>query len=455
MTSSGLTVRGLVKDRRLLGLRTVMMGLSIIAVLKASIFLTPTMTFILLDCVLAVYLASAFSGRLKYLFLIHPIFLLFSSFGFQIPFSEIGVGYTYLDTFNMLIDPETFGVNTGASQFYEDKQTIFGFGRVYFGIVPIIWAPFFLFEDAPDLIKYYSMGVFNLLYIVLFVFISQLYKVLRSENLLLIALYSTISPTFFVINTTLHRYGMLVCGLSLFLISYLGLVKQNRSFASMIGLSITLLIAVLMIGFSKPQLFYVVFLFVAIDFLSSNKLGLLSQIFQGLDKRLFLILTILALQLCFMILVPGEHKSRAINIGGQLGALTNIPVLGFVLRVVYAALSPFPWIGFEQWSLYGYNYIFLLVHIMSAFTAVWLILSFIMRISKIFKADYQDKAIFIYGLCIIFSLMFSGIGFHVYLAPALPFLAIILIKKDLRVSAAYPIGFCLTMEVVAQSARFV
>jgi hypothetical protein len=352
MTSSDLNVRGLVQDSRFLGLRTVLMGLSIIAVLQASIFLTPTITFILLDCVLAIYLASAFSGRLKYLFLIHPIFLLFSSYGFQIPFSEIGVGYTYLNTFNMVVDPGSLGINAGAGEFYQDKKSIFGFGTVYFGIIPIIWAPSFLFDDAPDIVLYYSMGVFNLLYMVLVVFVSQFFKVLKSENLLLMALYATVSPTFFDVSTTLHRYGMLVCGLSIFLISYLGLVKKNKSFASVIGLLITLLIAVLMVGFSKPQLFYVILLFVALDFLSSNRLGLLSQIFRGLDKRLFLMLLLLALQLLAKILIPDQYMSDAMNTGGQFTFLSNIPILGFVLRVLYAVLSPFPWIGFTQWNLY-------------------------------------------------------------------------------------------------------
>lgn len=455
MTPSDFNDRGLVKDGRFLGLRTVLMVLAIIAVLQASIFLTPTITFILLDSVLAIYLASAFSGRLKYLFLIHPGFLLFSSYGFQIPFSEIGVGFTYLNTFNMMVNPETLGVNDMAGDFYQNKETIFGFGKVYLGIIPIIWLPSFLFDDAPEIALYYSMGIFNLFYMALVVFISQTFKVLKSENLLIIVLYSTVSPTFFDVSTTLHRYGLLICGLSIFLISYLGLVKQNKSFASVIGLLITLLISLLMVGFSKPQLFYVLFLFVTLDLLSSNKLGLLSQIFRAMDKRLFLVILVLALQLFAKILIPEQHISEAINSGGQFTFLSDIPLLGFLLRVLYAVLSPFPWFGFSQWHLYGDNYMFLLVHIISAFTAAWLVLSLVMRFSAVFRSNYQDRAFLIYGLCLMLSLMFSGIGFHVYLAPALPFLAIILIKKSFRVSFVYPLSLCLIMEVVAQSARLI
>lgn len=455
MTLSDLNVVGRVQDRRFLVLRTVIMGLAIIAVLQASTFLTPTVTFILLDTILAIYLVSAFSGRLRYLFLIHPIFLLFSSYGFQLPFSDIGHGFTYLDTFNMVIDPDTLGINAGAGEYYRDKDSVFGFGKVYFGIIPIMWVPAFLFDEAPDVILYYSMGVFNLIYMALAVFISQLFKVLKSENLLIIALFATVSPTIFDIGTTLHRYGLLICGLTIFLISYLGLVKKDKSFASVIGLLITLLIAILMVGFSKPQLFYVIFLFVAIDLLSSNKLGFLSQIFRSLDKLLFLVIVLLVVQFGARIMIPDQHFSLAMNLGGQLAFLSDIPILGFALRVVYAALAPFPWVGFAQYHLYGDNYLFLLVHIISAFTASWLVLSLVVRFRAVFRADYQDKALLIYGFCLLLSLMFSGIGFHVYLAPALPFLAIILIKNSFRISFIYPLGFCLIMEVIAQILRLV
>ena len=455
MTPSNLKVKMLIRDSSFLGIRTLLMCVGIIATLQASIFLTPIITFIFLDSIFAIYLATAFNGRLKYLFLVHPIFLLFSSYGFQIPFSEIGVNFTYLNTFNMIFDSQTLDISSNFSEFYEEKKSVLGFKKIYFSVIPIIWLPSFLFDEVPDIILYYSMGVFNLFYMVLAVFLSQLFKVLKSENLLLISLYATVSPTFFDVSAALHRYGLLVCGLTIFLISYLGLVKKNRSFISVIGLTITILIGVLMVGFSKPQILYVIFLFVFIDFLSLNKFGFLSKIFRALDKRLFVMLIILVLPLLVKFLIPNQHISDAMNMGGKLAFLSDIPILGFILRLVYAVLSPFPWFGFDQWILYGYNYIFLLVHVFSAFTAAWLVCSLFIRLNRVFRIDYQDRALLIYGLCLTLSLMFSAIGYHVYLAPALPFLSIILIQKKLRLNIVYPVSFCLILEVLAQVARLV
>lgn len=453
MTPSEFNIANPVRDGRSLVFRTILMGLAILAVIQSSIFLTPTQTFILIDFVLSIYLFSAFTGSLRYLFLIHPVFLLFSSYGFQIPYSEIGVGFTYVNTFEMLINPETLTLDERAYEFYQDKTTVFGFRTVYFGIIPIMWLPSYLYNEVPDITFYYSMGVFNLLYISFVVFVSQFFKVLKSENLLIIALFATVSPTFFDAGTTLHRYGLLVCGLLVFLISYLGLFKKNYASFSMIGLLITLVIGLLMVGYSKPQLFYVFMLFSFIDLLVSKRLGLMSKIFHAIDNRLFLVLLVLALQLFAEIIIPEPHLSEAINYGGRFAFISDVPILGFIVRLIYAVLSPFPWIGFSQWHIYGGNYIFLPIHILSAFISAWLVLSFFLRFNEVFRSDYQDRTILIFGFCLLLSLMFSGIGYHVYLIPALPFLAIILIKKSLRISAVFPVGLCFIMEILAHSAR--
>ena len=120
MTPSEFNIANPVRDGRSLVFRTILMGLAILAVIQSSIFLTPTQTFILIDFVLSIYLFSAFTGSLRYLFLIHPVFLLFSSYGFQIPYSEIGVGFTYVNTFEMLINPETLTLDERAYEFYQD-----------------------------------------------------------------------------------------------------------------------------------------------------------------------------------------------------------------------------------------------------------------------------------------------------------------------------------------------
>ena len=136
-------------------------------------------------------------------------------------------------------------------------------------------------------------------------------------------------------------------------------------------------------------------------------------------------------------------------------SIIDIPLIGYVMRLIYAILSPFPWINFTQLSIYGGNPLFLIVHIFSSFFAAWIIISTIFRFDLILKSSDTNKTIIIFGLSIAISLMFAAVAFNVYLAPALPFLAIVLLKKSYRVSIMYPIGFILFMEIIAHIARFI
>jgi len=419
-------------------------------------YIAPQILFILFDFAFTFYLISIFRGKFRYLFLIHPVFVIISSFGFLIPFSEIGVGFTYMDKFAIFIDPSSMNIDSDAVALAsEDTREIFGFATLYFSMLPIIWLPSFLYEDSPDILLYYSMSLFTIFYAALPSYISRVYQVLDNKTLLVIALYITISPTFFEINTTLHRYGMLVCGLFIFLITYIGLTKQKKSFFQNFGLIFFMHLSVLFIGLSKPQLIFILIIFILIDLFVSYRLRIpiFTSIYRVVEKKIFLILLVLAIQIASFFVIPEDYISEAVNYGGQLATLGNIPIFGFIVRVIYAALSPFPWIGFSQFILYGYNYGFLLMHLFSAYFASWFLLSVIMRADAIFKSADYHRTIIIFGISVILSLMFSAIGYHVYIAPALPFLAVVLIRKDFRIHYINPLIVLFVMEVVAQAAR--
>ena len=299
---------------------------------------------------------------------------------------------------------------------------------------------------------YYSMGFFNMLFVSIAVYISQFFHILNKKTLLVIALFSTVSPTFFEINTTLHRYGLLFFGLFLFLLSYIGLIKQKKSIFNKTLLVFILFVSIMSIGFSKPQLFVVLLLFVFLDQVSSNNIPIISKIYNSFDKRVLLCLLIFAIQATAFLVIPSSY-APAVSDYGNYKAINDIPLIGFVVRVIYAMLSPFPWFNFSQLDIYGGNSLFLIVRIFSAFFSSWLIFSTFFKFNLIMKSFDTDKTIIIFGIAIMFSLMFSAIGYNVYLAPALPFLAVILLKKSYRIHIIYPIAFILSMEILAHIAR--
>ena len=444
----------LMKADRFLQVKTILVFISFVFIFIVREYIGQTVTFIALDLVLSIYLVSIFNGKYRYLFLIHPVFILFSSYGFLIPFTDIGVGFTYVNTFDMLFDT-SLGVNeVASSEAYIDSNKVFWFSKIYYSIIPIIWLPKFLYSNPDNITLYYSMGFFTMLFTALAVYASQYLHILKKNILLIYALYATISPTFLEINSSLHRYQLLFFGLFLFLISYIGLVKKRNSWHRIAVLIFILFASIFFIGLSKPQLLLVLLVFVFIDMTISGKLSMVSSMANYLDIRVLFILIIFLIQAFGYFIIPDGYVTDAFQVGGKFNSIASIPVLGYVVRLVYAVLSPFPWIDFSQMSIYGYNLIFFIMHIFSSFLASWMILTLFVRFKMILKCNYDNEGtIVLFGFVTTFSLMFSSIGFHVYLAPALPFLAVLL-KDKYRISIIYPIFFIFFMEIVAQLLRY-
>jgi fumarate reductase subunit D len=158
-------------------------------------------------------------------------------------------------------------------------------------------------------------------------------------------------------------------------------------------------------------------------------------------------------QLLSVFIVPEAYTSFFSQVGGQYQTLSNLPLIGLVLRLVYAILSPFPWINFDQWILYGFNAMFLGVHMLSVLLASWVIFSLFGRARRILHGSDDIRACVTFGVAIMASLAVSAIGYHVYLAPALPFLAALLYEPSNQIAYRYPIIFVTIMEMVAQGAR--
>lgn len=428
-------------------------------VFQAASVLGPIATFIGLDLILSAYLTSLFRSRYSYLFLIHPVVALISSYGFEIPYTEIGVSFTYLDTFTTLVDLTTLTLDTGMlwEALLPQEGGNFGIGVVYVGTIPILMLPAYLFTDAPDIAVYLSLGVFTVLYAAIAVSVALFLGVLRKDVLLIIALYSTVSPTFLEINVALHRYGLLFLGLFLFLIAYVGLSKGVFGLRKLV-LFVLMLVALVLVSVSKAPLLLSLAAFVLLERFSRNKLPLLSKMFYRFDKLtrvIVLVIGIAIAQYLVSFIAPDNYVSGFSQQGGQYGGLINIPILGLVLRVVYAMLSPFPWLYFDQWEIYGYNTLLFLLHIPSVLLAAWVIFSFFSRTGRIVAGTDDSRMASLFGVAIMSSLAFSAIGFHVYLAPALPFMAVILLDKKTRVPLVYPLSFIVAMETIAQLAQVI
>lgn len=386
------------------------------------------------------YLSSLLKSKYSYLLLIHPLFLLSTFWGFEIPFTQIGVGFSFMGKFNMFFESDTgagselVGSLLGGNIF----QTYSDF---YLSSIPII-AIQALFENFPDIGFYIWQNIFHLFSITIAGIHLVSYKSLNKNVVLIILLSFIISPSFLEINSTLHRYSLMFTGLliSFNSINYFQSKAEIRNKFLFIS---SFIFAVVLILISKPAL--IMSLMVYIGFV--------------LLKRFKIKLSLLAFLLLFIFVTDAfglgllnnfEVLSRYGEVnrtgGSSFSFLALLFGVGFFLRVLYAALSPFPWIDFSQGlDLYGNNDAFLFIHIFSAITALYLLMSFFFNINK-FSIDKLNSNPIIFGFALLLPLRFSSIGFHVYLVPALPFLSPLLLNKDYRIPLMLVLFFVFALE---------
>jgi len=436
-------------------LKTLIALLSLICTTFFCSYIGPLITFFIFDLILSVYLLSIFfkCNAYKYLFFLHPFVVLISSFFFEIPFLDIGVSYTYTNTYHQYTDSFTHSIIW--SELYHNifqSEGRFPIGKVYIGTIPTYYFPDLLFNNPPEIVYYLSQSAYSLLCVIPPVIVALYFRAINLKVLFPIALYSTVSPTFLEINVSIHRYMPLFSGLFLFFICYVALKKKN-SILSFIVLIICLFLSLLVIAISKFPLLFSLILFILIDqFLN----GSLKQVFNTIPKKTqSIIFSIFIFTLLFFskYLAPDEYVLGDSQMGGQFTLLSNLPVVGFLVRVIYATLSPFPWLNFTQLYLYGYNQIFFILHIFSSAFIVLMLISVSKNLKFIIQKNDDLRISILFGFSLMASLSFSAIGYHVYLAPAIPFIAPILFQKKYLVHYIYPLIFCGFFEIFAQLAQ--
>jgi hypothetical protein len=420
-------------------------------ILLLSPYLGEFFTFLILDILLSAYLCSLFRSPSRLMFFIHPIFVYLSGTGFQIPYPDIGVGYTYFVTFDKYVDPEVLSINWELivlEILHPGEGSFLGFTTDYLGVIPILWFPKILFSRPSPTAFYYSLSLWSLICAAIGVNIATTKRVLRERVLVTMALCMTVSPTFLEINSSVHRYHLMVLGLFVIFISYVELTRIPSKLLSSLP---TMLFGVLCLGVSKPLLFLSVITFVFLDLVVRNKIEVMNYIGRITPiVRWALIIGLVALleYLASNYIVPEQYVAVTSKTGGGFfSGLAKIPVLGLIFRILIAIQSPAPWLNFSQWSYYGFNRIFLGIHVLSAIFSFWLVLSLFSRIKYILRGSDDTRSCAIFGVALMASLSFSAIGFHVYWSPVVPFLGPLLLERYSRISFIYPLQLAIITDL--------
>lgn len=417
---------------------------SILLVFYCSFFFGQYITFFFLDLILSIYLFSLFKNKLRVLFLFHPIIVFVLSLGFNIRFEDIGVGYTYMNSYDLFMN---------RSDYLETRNSFFilGWNSTYIGVIPVLWLPNFIFSNEMSPLTYfYSMSLWNLFCGIVFVKISKQLNSISNNFLFWLVLFFVISPMSLEINNSIHRYHILILGFLLFFVSWIYLKKGGKGKKGEKGkryLSyFVILCSIIIIAFSKFALLISLLIFVFLDLILKKYIELLKGLSSGI---LYIIISVilLCIYLIGFKILPEQYLYNDF-VKGPINIFTQAPVIGYFVRILYSTLSPFPFTTFNQWDLYGGNKMFLIVHFFSCIIALWLIISFFVNLKKLMLLKYEYRVSVLMILCITLSLSFSAVGHNVYLSPAIPFLSIILINRKYLCNFFYPLGIIVFAEIV-------
>jgi hypothetical protein len=135
--------------------------------------------------------------------------------------------------------------------------------------------------------------------------------------------------------------------------------------------------------------------------------------------------------------------------GKSFGGSVNIPIIGWIIKYIYAFLAPFPWTESPIYidNNYTGNWLLFCMHVLSTLTGLYLFFIVILKWRAILSSDIKLKQLVAFTLIMSLSILKGSTGFHGYLSIYFPMLAPLFTIKQLQINPMLPIYFVIILEV--------
>ncbi len=397
----------------------------------------PYAAILITDLIFCIYLTTLFKSKYRYLFLLHPVILLIASQLYVTPFLDGGDGPAYAAVVAGYIDSSTMGVRLDDLLGYFDLFSLFQ--NASFGVAPGYVVPEYFFASPADAVYYLWQGTFHVILSTVAITMARLWQAVSDKYLFAMALFAVVSPSFFDLGAVPTRHIVTFISVFFLFIAYVA-INQRLSASRLIGL----IVGIVLVMISKAPLLLPFFLFVFVDKI------LLSE--ASLSRRL---LMLGALTGVGMVLAGGyfldifvAYQEIATTGAATFSDYTQLPLVGWVVKYVYALLSPFPWSEAPYFiaNNYGGNWLLFVMHVLSSLMGLYLFLIMLVHVRSVFYYDPELTRLLVYGLIMSLSILRAATGFHMYLLIYFPFFAPLLAIKKYRVNLIVPLGFVISLE---------
>lgn len=397
-------------------------------------------SILLVDFSFCLFCVYSFQYRLRYFFLLHPLIIWILSLFYVNPFTEMGDGVGYIQTTKTVL---SFYTGRDDGDIILNAILTLDFKNIYFGFIPNILIPDYLFTVPSDTVYYLWQSCFFVILISVCLLIAKWYGVLRQDYLFCIILFSVVSPTFFEIGAAPTRHYFTFISIFLFYISFTALLQKVN-----LSKIIWVLISISFIAISKITLFIPIIMFIFYSlFLEKN------QYLSKLGKYGLLVSIMIFLVFSFDFFYEKIILYREISMGGAatFGFLANVPFLSVFAKYIYALLSPFPWQNAIAYitneKIYGGNPFFFIAHMLSSLTGIYFFSKIIVYAKPLFRFYPAFKPLLLYGLILSLSILGGETGFHGYLAIFFPFFSPLFLIKCYKIPFFVPVLIVLIIEL--------
>lgn len=411
------------------------LGLAVLYTLADAAYVA----ILVLDILFCTYLVSLFRTKYKYIFFLHPLILLFSSQLFVTPFLEAGDGEAYQAVVAQYLNTQEFTFEVSGLLSIFSLLEFFKYASL--GVAPIYGVPEFFFSNPEDTVYYMWQGAFHVILCAVVVTLAKSWRVLDGKYLFSMALFAVVSPSFFDLGAAPTRHVATFFGVFLLFVTHLAVVQRFTG-----ARAIWFAVAVMMILISKAPLLapYMIFAVIDLFFIKRSKLNTKTALLVGM-----LMLGILLMG-TYLYQTALAYEDIARGGGATFSGLTQLPLIGWGVKYVYALLAPFPWSEASLFIATNYagNGLLFFMHTLSALVGLYLFWVVILKWRVILISDTGLRQMVAFGAIMSLSILKGSTGFHTYLLIYFPMFAPLLVIRKFRVNPLIPITFVVLLETI-------
>lgn len=395
----------------------------------------PTLSLLVVDGFFCFFCTLAFKQNLRILFLLHPIVIWVLSLDFNQSFIQLGDGPSYWAQVTSSLSFYTGGEDfiTLLQQRARTLDLLGTMKSFSIGVMPIFFVPDYIYGFIDDKIYYIWQSTMHVIFMSWTVVLAKKWDVMHDDYLFCVVLFAVMSPSFLELGCAPTRHYVTFLSIWLFYICFIALTKKLN-----VVKSFWFILSIFLIIISKLAYFLPISLFLVYYFLSKQACSRTFKLYLFIGLGVFALYCGTYLQ---HVLSSYQQGLSGPIVYGDSAGFSHIPVIGLVIKYIYALFAPFPWHKADYFisHTYGGSALFFILHIFSSLLGLYFVTRLVIFGLNILRLYPDLKEIVLYGVFISFSIQFGATGFHSYLSIVFPFFAPLFVIQHYSIKMVIPI----------------